>query len=229
MKNRIKIFVSAVLFVFLSGKSMAAFSLNATRYIYESDKHNVSVTVSNNADKAFGGQVWIENSTQGNGVYMVPQPPFFKVGAGQKQVVRILKTNSNLPEDRESLFFLNVQEIPPKPEAKDGSNVLSIAMNTKVKLIYRPQSIKNGRQNAEKQLRLEQRDGKTWLKNPTPYYFAVVKVTHNGKEVNLSEKAKMDIARLAPFSDVPLGNKITGTIKISAVNDWGGVDSYDIH
>ncbi|HFU8901468.1 TPA: fimbrial chaperone [Escherichia coli] len=208
---------------------MAAFSLNATRYIYESDKHNVSVTVSNNADKAFGGQVWIENSTQGNGVYMVPQPPFFKVGAGQKQVVRILKTNSNLPEDRESLFFLNVQEIPPKPEAKDGSNVLSIAMNTKVKLIYRPQSIKNGRQNAEKQLRLEQRDGKTWLKNPTPYYFAVVKVTHNGKEVNLSEKAKMDIARLAPFSDVPLGNKITGTIKISAVNDWGGVDSYDIH
>ncbi|HBE5628265.1 TPA: fimbrial chaperone, partial [Escherichia coli] len=190
---------------------------------------NVSVTVSNNADKAFGGQVWIENSTQGNGVYMVPQPPFFKVGAGQKQVVRILKTNSNLPEDRESLFFLNVQEIPPKPEAKDGSNVLSIAMNTKVKLIYRPQSIKNGRQNAEKQLRLEQRDGKTWLKNPTPYYFAVVKVTHNGKEVNLSEKAKMDIARLAPFSDVPLGNKITGTIKISAVNDWGGVDSYDIH
>lgn len=208
---------------------MAAFSLNATRYIYESDKHNVSVTVSNNADKAFGGQVWIENSTQGNGVYMVPQPPFFKVGAGQKQVVRILKTNSNLPEDRESLFFLNVQEIPPKPEAKDGSNVLSIAMNTKVKLIYRPQSIKNGRQNAEKQLRLEQRDGKTWLKNPTPYYFAVVKVTHNGKDVNLSEKAKMDIARLAPFSDVPLGNKITGTIKISAVNDWGGVDSYDIH
>ena len=49
---------------------------------------------------------------------MVPQPPFFKVGAKQKQIIRIMKTDSSLPTDRESLFWLNVQEVPPKPDVK---------------------------------------------------------------------------------------------------------------
>lgn len=50
-----------------------------------------------------------------------------------------MNTVSNLPKDRESLFWLNVQEVPPKPEVKDGEgSVLAMAMNTRVKLIYRP-------------------------------------------------------------------------------------------
>ena len=229
MKKIIKSFVAIMLFAGVTGQSMAAFSLNATRYIYDGDKKNISFTVSNSAEKTFGGQVWIENSNQGNGVYMVPQPPFFKVSAGQKQVVRIMKTDSSLPEDRESMFWLNVQEIPPKPEVKDGGSVLSIAMNTKVKLFYRPESIKNGRKDAEKQLKLEQRDGVTWLKNPTPYYMAVVKVKQNGAEVKLNDKVHGEISRLAPFSEESLGKKLTGSVTVEAVNDWGGVDSYDIH
>ncbi len=40
-------------------------------------------------------------------------------------------------KDRESLFWLNIQEIPPISSA-DDSNVLAVALNTQVKLIYRP-------------------------------------------------------------------------------------------
>ncbi len=42
--------------------------------------------------------VWIDNTNQGNGVYMVPQPPFFKVSPKQKQIIRIMNTDSNLAE-----------------------------------------------------------------------------------------------------------------------------------
>ncbi|ENM2172647.1 fimbria/pilus periplasmic chaperone, partial [Escherichia coli] len=115
-----KVALAALLSLSFCNQSMAAFVLNGTRFIYEEGKKNVSFEVTNNADKTYGGQVWIDNTNQGNGVYMVPQPPFFKVGAKQKQVIRIINTDSNLPKDRESLFWLNVQEVPPKPEVKDG-------------------------------------------------------------------------------------------------------------
>ena len=133
---------------FFSTYSYAAFVLNGTRFIYDEDKKNSSFTVTNKSDKTYGGQVWIDNSTQGNGVYMVPQPPFFRVGANQNQIIRILNTDTSLPKDRESLFWLNVQEVPPKPETNGEGSVLSIAMNTRVKLIYRPSSIKEERKGA---------------------------------------------------------------------------------
>ncbi|EBS5119648.1 fimbrial chaperone [Salmonella enterica subsp. enterica serovar Oranienburg] len=221
--------LAAVLSFAFCSQSMAAFVLNGTRFIYDEGKKNVSFTVTNEADKSYGGQVWIDNTNQGNGVYMVPQPPFFKVGAKQKQIIRIMSTDASLPKDRESLFWLNVQEIPPKPEVKDtAGSVLAIAMNTRVKVIYRPSSIKNGRQDAEKQLILEQRGNETWLKNPTPYYMAVVSMQSDGKKVVLSDQTLADIAQLKPFSDVSLGRKVTGKVSVDAINDWGGTESYTI-
>ncbi|HCP8550609.1 TPA: fimbrial chaperone [Escherichia coli] len=219
----------ALLSLSFCGQSMAAFVLNGTRFIYEEGKKNLSFEVTNNADKTYGGQVWIDNASLGNGIYMVPQPPFFKVGAKQKQVIRVMNTDSNLPKDRESLFWLNVQEVPPKPEVKDGEgSVLAIAMNTRVKLIYRPASLKDGRKDAEQQLKLEQRGNETWLKNPTPYYMAIVNVKRDGKDIPLSDRVMKSVAQLKPFSDVSLGKNVSGKISVDAVNDWGGVQSYEI-
>ncbi|EOC6713707.1 fimbrial chaperone [Escherichia coli] len=230
MNNFGKTALTALLSLSFCSQAMAAFTLNGTRFIYEEGKKNVSFEVTNNAEKTYGGQVWIDNTNQGNGVYMVPQPPFFKAGAKQKQIIRIMSMGSNLPKNRESLFWLNVQEVPPKPEMKDtDGSVLTIAMNTRVKLIYRPTSIKDGRKDAEKQLKLVQHGGDTWLKNPTPYYMAIVNVKHGGKDIVLSEKVMKEIAQLEPFSGVNLGKRVSGYISVDAVNDWGGVQSYEIH
>jgi P pilus assembly chaperone PapD len=102
-------------------------------------------------------------------------------------------------------------------------------MNTRVKLIYRPGTIKDGRKDAEKQLKLEQRGNETWLKNPTPYYMAIVNVKQDGKDVSLHDSVMKDVAQLKPFSDVNLGKKVSGKISVDSVNDWGGVQSYEIH
>ncbi|HBC0990309.1 TPA: fimbrial chaperone [Morganella morganii] len=212
----------------LTGEAVAAFSLNGTRFIYDEGRNNISFEANNSGDKTFGGQVWIDNTTRDNGVYMIPQPSFFKVGAKQKQVIRIIKTG-DLPDDRESLFWLNVQEIPPKPDMSGSTNMLSIAMNTKVKLIYRPRSVKNERLNAEKLLRLEQHDGETYLINPTPYYFAVVKVTQNGREIKLDHKTLDAVSQLMPFGEVSLGMHLSPPVTVNTINDWGGVDEYEIH
>lgn len=229
MNKLVKQGVLALLTLVMSTQTMAAFVLNGTRFIYEEGRRNTSFEVTNQAEETFGGQVWIDNTNQApDSVYMVPTPPFFKVAPKEKQIIRIMKTDSALPADRESLFWLNVQEIPPKPKNAEG-NVLAVAVNTKVKLIYRPASLVEGRKRAEQQLRIVHRNGETFLNNPTPYYFAVTDIKANGKSVALSDAVLSRIAQLAPKSEVALGKQsLNGIVAVDAVNDWGGIESYTL-
>lgn len=221
--------LAALLATAFVGEAMAAFTLNGTRFIYEEGKKSISLEVSNSTEETYGGQVWIDNVSQGqDDVFMVPSPPFFKVEAKGKQIIRLMNANPSLPKDRESLFWLNVQEVPPKPKASEGS-MLAIAMNTQVKLIYRPKVIADGRKDAEKQLTFINRDGTAWLKNPTPYYFAVTSVSSGGKAVTLSTAAEKSLSLLAPYSEADTGVKsLNGKLSVEAINDWGGVQSHEV-
>lgn len=221
--------LAGLLATVLAGEALAAFTLNGTRFIYEEGKKSISLEVSNSTDETYGGQVWIDNvSHSRDDVFIVPSPPFFKVDAKGKQIVRLMNANPALPKDRESLFWLNVQEVPPKPKSSEGSQ-LAIAMNTQVKLIYRPKVLSEGRKDAEKQLTFIGRDGTVWLKNPTPYYFAVTSVFSGGREVTLSKEAQKSLSLLAPYSEVNTGVKsLSGKLSVEAINDWGGVQRHEI-
>lgn len=221
--------IVATLIMSVSSHAMAAFVLNSTRYIFDEEKKNISFEVTNTSEQVYGGQVWVDNSDQSKSdVYIVPTPPFFKVKPKQKQIIRLMKVNSSIPKDRESLFWLNVQEVPPKVTQTEGS-VLAIAMNTQVKLIYRPKILKEGRKNAEKKIKILNQNGDVYLKNPTPYYFAVVGLKQGGKGINLTSAQADSLAHLEPFSQVNLGKiMVNNGISIDALNDWGGIQSYDI-
>lgn len=230
--NRRKVLLSTTLLALLATAAvppaMAAFVLNGTRFIYEEGKKNISLEVTNNAKGTWGGQVWVDNANQSQAdVFIVPSPPVFKVDSGRKQVVRLMNVNPALPADRESLFWLNVQELPPKPQQVDGS-VIAIAMNTRVKLIYRPKALTEGRKDAEKKLIKQRRDGGLWLKNPTPYWFAVTGLKLNGKEVTIPKAKRQALAQLPPFSEADTGLRGDGQLTVQAINDWGGAQDYDI-
>lgn len=227
MNKMVKWGLSALLAFTLSGQALAAFTVSGTRFIYGEGKKNISFDVTNNANDTYGGQVWVDNVSEGSGVYMVPTPPFFKVSPKQKQIVRIMKTDGGaLPSDRESLFWLNIQEIPPKP--KTDGNVLSVAINTRVKLFYRPKALMAGRKGAEKKIEVIRRNGTTYLKNPTPYYFAVAKVKVNGKDVVLKSDEEQKLAILAPSGEVAVSQvPVTAkNISVDTINDWGGVENH---
>lgn len=227
MNKMVKWGLTTLLAFTLSGQALAAFTVSGTRFIYGEGKKNLSFEVTNNAGDTYGGQVWVDNVSESSGVYMVPTPPFFRVSPKQKQIIRVMKTGGEtLPSDRESLFWLNIQEIPPQP--KDGENVLSVAINTRIKLFYRPKALEAGRKGAEKKIEVVSRGGTTYLKNPTPYYFAVVKVEADGKAVALSDDESQKLAMMVPFGEVAVSKLSTGmkNISVSAINDWGGVEDY---
>ena len=221
-----KFFISASLLLF-TASSHAAFVLNITRYVFDEKRENISVQVDNQSTQEYGGQIWIENQDQNDkNVYFVPSPTFFKVADQHKQILRILKINDALPKDKESLFWINIQEIPKAP--KDGVNALSIALHTQVKMIYRPDILKDKRENAEKNIKLINDESSTVLFNDSPYYFALINVKQNGKNVNLGDDVKNKIAVFSPFEKISLNKKLTGNISFVAFDDYGVDREYNI-
>jgi fimbrial chaperone protein len=60
--------------------------------------------------------------------------------AGKKEnTLRILDaTNDQLPQDRETLFWMNVKAIPSMDKSKLSDNTLQLAIISRIKLYYRP-------------------------------------------------------------------------------------------
>ncbi|EIA0806828.1 fimbrial chaperone [Vibrio vulnificus] len=219
-----KLGIAFILALGVSQQATAAFVLTGTRFIYHENDKNISVLVDNEADQAFGGQVWIDNTNQPQDeVFMIPTPSIFRVEAGEQQVIRLMNVSSELPSNQESLFWLNVMEVPPMSES-DGPQ-LAFAMNTKVKLIYRPTNLKKGRLDAEKAVKLERDAGKTYVVNPTPYYFAITSINHNGKALDIAKQERDELGTFKPFSKVDVSElklPTHGTLTFDALNDWGG-------
>ncbi|WP_162873694.1 fimbrial biogenesis chaperone, partial [Klebsiella pneumoniae] len=59
--------------------------------------------------------------------------------AAKTAVLRFIYSGNGLPQDKETLLWINVQEIPPAPKQE---NVLQVAVRTRIKLFYRPVALK---------------------------------------------------------------------------------------
>ncbi|EOA8958779.1 fimbria/pilus periplasmic chaperone [Vibrio harveyi] len=215
--------LATALVSFLSiNSAFAALSLDATRYIFKGDKAVLSPVVENQSERDFGAQVWLENIVEKDTrPTFIATPSFFKVKGKGRQVFRIMKASDHMPKDKESIYWLNLQEIPPK---KKGSGI-AMAIRTKVKMIYRPEAIVKDRRGAEKNLTVSYLPGERWLENTTPYIFAIDSVTDSkGKKIKFNKK---DVKALTMFMPGDRVNVTGYTVKsVNAVGDYGALKNY---
>ncbi|MBV4487869.1 molecular chaperone [Pseudomonas sp. SWRI153] len=211
----------------VSALSQAGVMLGGTRIVYEGSKRDASITVSNTTPAPYAVQTWVNTEADdlNTATPFVATPPLFRLDPRKEQMVRIQKVPGNLPEDRESVFYFNAQEIPVAGKADE--NTLKIAMRTRIKLFYRPAGLKGSAVDAPGQLRwsLEQVQGKPMLvvNNPSVFHvsFIGVKVIDGGKSIEVNEP-KM----VAPLSSqrypLPGFSAHSGDVEFSAINDYGG-------
>ncbi|MDW9249370.1 gram-negative pili assembly chaperone, C-terminal domain protein [Burkholderia cepacia] len=158
-------------------------------------------------------------------------PALTRLAGEKQQTLRILYYGEGLPVDRESVFWLNVQEIPQK--AKDD-NVLQIAVRQRVKFFYRPAGLPGKIENAPSQLRwrLVQRDGRTKLEvsNPSAYFvsLASVKVNSGGRDyAAAAEMVAPSATRYFDVKDLPAGTAGAGAkVYFESINDYGAVEPH---
>lgn len=117
-----------------------------TRFIYEAGARNIVVNLTNHAHRPSLVQAWLDGGdpTTQPGTEQLPftvLPPLTRVDAGKGQSLRIVHVGDAMPKDRESVFWLNVLDIPPKAQKAEGKNIMQLAFRSRLKLFYRPEGL----------------------------------------------------------------------------------------
>ncbi|HID7510801.1 TPA: fimbrial biogenesis chaperone [Enterobacter hormaechei] len=174
--NRIRLTATAVMLSLSAFSAQAAINLSGTRFIFNQNDKEITVQIHNEGDYPVLLQSWIDDghanaAPEKMNVPFVLTPPLTRVEAKHGQTLRINSTGDRLPEDRESVFWLNVLEIPPA--SKDAKNRLMVAFRNRVKLFWRPAALSNGAQDAPGKLTWRVSGQDIELRNPTPYYISL--------------------------------------------------------
>lgn len=214
----------------LMPSAQAAIALDRTRVVFPGSEKSVSLSVRNqNTELPYLAQGWLEDERgvklEGQSAFTV-LPPLQRVEPkGQTQVkIQAMPAASQLPQDRESLFYFNLREIPPQ---SDKPNVLQIALQTRIKMFYRPAAIAEAaaQQQAtpyQEKLTLEKSGDGYTVNNPTPYFVTLIgaSVSKGGEVVKGFEPLMVP-----PKGSAKLGGSaaaLGATPVLVYVNDYGG-------
>jgi P pilus assembly chaperone PapD len=225
------------------GAAFGGVTISGTRVVFPAQNRETSIKLTNNNDTPALVQVWIDRGVAKDkpdtiNVPFTVTPPLARIEPEKGQVLRIIYTGEPLPNDRESIFYFNVLEVPPKAKRQDGDkgNILQFAVRTRIKLFYRPQGLKSSPEDAVKQLKwsLVHDGGHVSVKvtNDAPYYISLGNI--NAVAAGHAHKAEGN-GLVPPFgaAEFPLdglsGNSPLGDIKLNAqaINDYGAYA--DIH
>lgn len=216
--NKYSLLTAATL-IFFTASAQAGVIIGGTRIIYNGDKKETSISVKNPDKSSYLIQTWSDagEKSSDKSPFMVT-PPLFRLGAGQENNLRIIRTGGNLPEDRESLYWMNIKSIPSTTEKQDNVNTLQIAVKTRIKLIYRPQSLAGQPENGATKLSWQRSGSRLTVNNPTAYYM-------NFSTVKVGTSTVKDATYVAPMSSasftVPTG--ASGDVTWTLINDFGSI------
>ncbi|MCX2891041.1 MULTISPECIES: molecular chaperone [Pseudomonas] len=207
----------------------AALTLSNSRIVHESDKNSSSVTVGNPSKKTYAAQAWVNTEADDTttAAPLIASPALFRIAPGDEQSVQINRLPNDLPQDRESLFFFNLQEIP-QVDTDSERNGLNIALRTRIKLFYRPSQLKGNPQVHLRDLKwsVQRIEGKQHLvvDNPSPFHFTfgVLEVSGNGKTEQLKGREMLrpfDRQTFALASTTAVANL---SVTFTTFNDYGG-------
>lgn len=191
----------------------ASIQLSSTRLIFEKGSREVSVTVRNKGDVRLV-QSWLDKHQPTDPVPpFAVTPPLAKVDRNSQQLLRVHYAGSGLPADRESMYWLAVQEIPQKAE---GQNVIQLAVQQRIKVFYRPAGLPGKAMEAPKALTLSLKNSELTINNPTPYFINLSSVAQGEHDLGGDT--------IAPFGSLVLpasGLIASSALSLTIVNDFG--------
>nr|WP_233175790.1 fimbria/pilus periplasmic chaperone [Dyella sp. ASV24] len=222
------------------GTAHAGIVINGTRVVYPAGHREVALSMVNNDKEARLVQAWVddgdakEEPEKSNAPFIIT-PPMARVDPGKGQTLRIVFTGATVPADRESVFYLNVLEIPPKPtgHADGDMNYLQMAVRSRLKIFFRPEGLPGSPDGAVGQLhwRLLKRDSGYAMEctNDSAYNVSFSDVSFkNAKPDDLVAKGGMCPAKGKEiFAMVGSPADSNNTLELTTVNDFGGFDPHE--
>jgi len=221
-------YAGVLLGAILAVNVQAGIVLNTTRVIYAAADKEVSFGVHNGGSGEILLQSWLESEAgerEESNLPFIITPALAHMRGDSRQLLRIIYAGTGMATDRESVFWLNVQEIPQAaPE-----NSLQIAIRQWIKVFFRPDGLKGEPLQAPESLQWRVLNHDVLqVDNPGPYHVSMVRIeAHQGSVPVMSHDRQM----LAPQQSLrmPLNHRVGDaplSLSFISVNDFGGQVPY---
>lgn len=213
----------------------AAVTMVGTRVIYDARSKGESLKFTNHDAGPSVMQVWVdsgdEQSTpQTAHAPFVVTPPIFRIEPGAGQTVRLVFTGNDLPQDRESVFYLNTLQIPSLPPAHSAQNQMVVMVRNRLKIFYRPPGIEGSPHRATDRLSFRisgtGQNARVLASNASGYFISIA----DGSVVCGSRSATLGPVMIAPRSEAPLTlqghcplDATAVRAKVRYIDDYGAV------
>jgi fimbrial chaperone protein len=227
--------IAVLAFSAQAGMAVGSVVLPNTRVIYDGNAPERSLQFSNPDDGPSVMQVWIDSGDEQStpktaDAPFVVTPPIFRIEAKGGQMVRLVYTGKDLPQDRETVFYLNTLQVPSVNATYADENQMLVMLRNRIKLFYRPSGLPDSAQNAPEKLSFSvAREGKgarVSAKNASSYFVSLV----DGSLVCGSHTATFEPDMVAPRGEATWNLKgncpLDGSavrVKVHYVDDFGAV------
>lgn len=230
MLNRYTTICLGFVGLLMTHSAFASISLSSTRVIFDGAHKEANVTVRNGGQTILV-QSWLDSGEDTDAPPFAVTPPLVRVEANQQQLLRIIYKGLGMPPDKESVVWLNVQEIP-QTSATDA-NTLQLAVRQRIKVFFRPAGLPGEPSQSPEQLswKLETISGSPSLKvkNNGNYHVSLADLKVGaGKNLELvvdSTMIKPGEIRSFVLKSRPPAN--SSRLTFSAINDYGAQQSFD--
>ena len=238
--KRLALFVSVLIGTTVAQSALASVVMSGTRVIYPAAVREKALQLTSHDDYPNLVQIWVDkgnpaSTPQTADAPFIASPQIFRMNPKAGQMVRLVYTGKDLPQDRESVFFINFMQMPALKASDMEANKLMLTVSSRMKVFYRPESIAGNPQDIAKNMTFTlQGSGSNMIvsaENNSGYH-AVVREANllvGGKSVNVA-KAVM----VAPFSKAqwPVAGSTANSgrdqLRLTLVNDYGADVTTDL-
>jgi fimbrial chaperone protein len=224
---------AATLLTLATATQAAGFGVDATRLIYPQGDASISTTIRNTETstpylvKADISRSVVYTKTTAFDVI----PPLVRLNPGSTNQLRIIARDvSQLPSDRESVFWFRTTAIPASQQLDTSEQTghtqgaVRFGVGTIIKLFYRPTNLPGSSHDAQRGLKFARTVQGIQVSNPSPYFVSFASVRVGEKKLPLSTPEQKMIAPFGSYTWTVSG--ATGTVKWKTINDGGGTDAF---
>jgi len=215
-------------------QASASVVIAGTRVVFNAKDRESTIKLTNEGALPALVQVWLDKGDPNAApaeisVPFTATPPVSRIEPGKGQTLRIFYTGEALPKDKESVYWLNVLEIPP--EGSVETNKLQLAIRSRIKFFYRPSDLSGTALEAPSKLdwQLERGGKQVRLHNPTPYFVSLSSFEVNGMDKPVFDDGGMvgpgETKGFALKTEVIPRSGLK--IRYHAINDFGGTSDGD--
>ncbi|EJL88728.1 P pilus assembly protein, chaperone PapD [Herbaspirillum sp. CF444] len=216
--------------------ALASVTMLGTRVVYSGGVNEQALRFTNPDDHPNLVQVWVDRGNSAAGMdngepQFIVSPPVFRMEANSGQLVRLSYVGDPLPDDRESLFFLNFVQVPALKNTSADFNQLVLTVRSRMKVFYRPPGLASdadasiARQSLSFSMEKTSTGSKVVARNDSGYYVVVqrAEVEMDGHAIEVARATmippRQEVSWVLPPAPAGSGKR---RLKLKIVNDFGG-------